>query len=130
MFLKIKRELKIYKWVSKITTRLCILMLTITLLLFLERAIVYNLRNNTYKNDLNNDLNVMVRPILQISEINKKSSYIFSDKGIILNKNSFKLYNTTLKSDEVNAFSKTVFIFQDKDEIVLTERPYIIFNNQ
>lgn len=129
MYEKINKKFILYKY------------LLIVLKIFLAITIIYiiflfikNLTNN-YNSSINQiktqiNIGIVEKPIIQVNDKNNNLTYIISDNAIIKgNYREITLQNVIIKNDFVNGKSKNVIFNNDNDELLLKDRPEIIFYN-
>jgi hypothetical protein len=90
---------------------------------------IFFLEKNSYRDEnygKNIILNFMEKPILQIND-DINIMYITSDGAEIKDEEDITMVNVNIESKNIKGFSKTVMI--RKDELILDDRPYIVFYN-
>lgn len=126
MYERINKKLKIYKSISNIVNFTTRLLVVLTLIIFL-----YLLQNSNNSDILNENFvisNIIEKPKIQIYENNRDIISIVGDKAEVTN-NDVKIYNMSIKSDTLESFAKIVDVIDDGDEIVLKNRPVMVFYN-
>ena len=98
------------------------------LLLLMFLVILYSfIKNNSEKVSIDTNKTTIINPIMKI---NNKSNYtIISEKGFSLKNNIYRFENVKILNNNINIFAKTLDFYDNKNEIILYDRPTIIFNN-
>ena len=98
------------------------------LLLLMFLVILYSfIKNNSEKVSIDTNKTTIINPIMKI---NNKSNYtIISEKGFSLKNSVYRFENVKILNNNINIFTKTLDFYDNKNEIILYDRPTIIFNN-
>jgi hypothetical protein len=98
------------------------------LLLLMFLVILYSfIKNNSEDPIMDTNKTTIINPIMKI---NDKSNYtIISEKGFSLKNNVYRFENVKILNNNIDIFTKTLDFYDNKNEIILYDRPTIIFNN-
>lgn len=98
------------------------------LILIICAIILYNFTKKKPNNiSIETNKTTIINPIMKI---NDKSNYtIISEKGFYLKNNVYRFENVKISNNNINIFTKTLDFYNNKNEIILRDRPIIIFNN-
>lgn len=98
------------------------------LLLLMFLVILYSfIKNNSEKVSIDTNKTTIINPIMKI---NNESNYtVISEKGFSLKNNIYRFENVKILNNNINIFAKTLDFYDNKNEIILYDRPTIIFNN-
>ena len=97
--------------------------------LFIFIIILYNfIKNRLPNNDIiYNKKTVILNPTIQT---NGNSKYILtSKKGFVIDGNIYRFEDVKISNNNINIFTKKLDFYNDKNEINMSDRPIIIFNN-
>lgn len=129
MYKKICKKLLIYKYLF-LLLRVVLLINCFLILLFIvwKLFVNFNISHNTTNEYINIEL--IEKPILQINNEHNDLIYITSSDAIVKNSyNDIILNNVSISSDFVNGLSKTIIFNGNTDEILMKDRPELIFYN-
>ncbi len=127
MYKKANKKLKFYKNIIRYINFLSRLIVVLILTIFL-----YLLQKNINDNGLkNNDIiiNIMESPKLQTYENDGDIVSVIGDKAEIM-EDKIKIYNLNMKSDFLVGSAEIVDITDNGEEVILKNRPTIIFYNE
>jgi hypothetical protein len=113
-----------------LTNGFCEFFIKFTKLLFL--LIFLLIVNNTIKNlsnnvRIDNKKTVIINPIVQTGGNN--NYILISEKGTFIGNNTYKFENVQILNNNINIFTKELDFYSDRNEIIMVDRPIIIFNN-
>ena len=128
MFKKIKNEIKFYNRLYRFSTNLLYGILIILLFFIFKNFITNIIYNNYITSKITNNINTIASPRIYFLDKKGLDLNIIASKCIILDKNHYKFYNASIKNDKINSFSKILDLYKDKNEIVMSERPYIVYD--
>lgn len=129
MYKKICKKLNIYIFIYRCLVLFFLIMFCYMLMIFIKT--IYKNYNEMLKQKeffLNKEL--MEKPIIQINDEDNNLIYIEADSANI--KNSYKdikLNNTVINSNFVKGASKTIIFNGTNNELILKDRPELIFYN-
>lgn len=129
MYKKICKKLFIYKCLF-LLLRIVLLISCFLILLFIFWRVFVNfgISHNTTNEYVNIEL--IEKPILQINNEHNDLIYIISSDATVKNSyNDIVLNNVNISSDFVNGLSKTIIFNGDTDEILMKDRPELVFYN-
>lgn len=119
------RRLKFFKYLFIFLKSLLIVFLIYVVYMSFFNFITIK-SHNIENTNINTEL--IIKPIVQINDDNNNLTYIVSKNGLIQeNYNKLTLNNVDLKNDFFRLYSKEVIYYND--EIILKDRPSIIFYN-
>ena len=129
MYKKICQKLFIYKCLFTILKITLFLNCVVILLFILWRIVVnFNISHSMMEEYINTE--IVEKPILQINNEHNDLIYITSSDAIVKNSyNDIILNNVSISSDFVNGLSKTIIFNGNTDEILMKDRPELIFYN-
>lgn len=71
---------------------------------------------------------IIINPV--IKTLNKEDNYtIFSNSGFFVKEGFYKFKDIRIVNSNINIFAKELDFYSNNDEIVLKDRPIIIFSN-
>lgn len=129
MYKKICRKLFIYKCLFTLLKTILCLNCVVILLFILWRIVVnFNISHNTMDDYINTE--IVERPILQINNDENDLIYITSTDAVVKDSyDNITLNNVNVNSDFINGTSKTIIFNGNTDEILMKDRPQLIFYN-
>lgn len=129
MYKEICKKLFIYKCIF-VFLRLILLFIGISIYILMIWSLIVNFgaSHNIVNEYVNTEL--VEKPILQINNEHDDLIYITSNSAIVKNSyNDIILNDVNINSDFVNGLSKTIIFNGNTDEIVMKDRPELIFYN-
>lgn len=129
MYKKICKKLFIYRCLFLLLRIVLLISCFLMLLFILWRLFVnFGISHNTINEYINIEL--IEKPILQINNEHNDLIYITSSDATVKNSyNDIVLNNVNISSDFVNGLSKIIIFNGDTDEILMEDRPELVFYN-
>lgn len=92
-------------------------------------VVVYNFIKSklTSNKIIYNKKTVILNTMIQT---NGNSKYMLtSQKGFVIDDNTYRFENVKILNDNIDIFTKKLDFYNDKNEIIMSDRPVVIFNN-
>lgn len=95
-------------------------------LMFFIYSVIVNSKN--YVNIDNNIDTTIVKPV--VKTLKEKDNYvIYSDTGVFVSNGLYKFENVKIVNDNMEVFAKELDFYDNSNEILLKDRPVVVFNN-
>ena len=76
----------------------------------------------------NNIDTTIIKPVVKTLE-DKNGYVMYSDVGVFVNNGLYKFKNVKIVNDNIEVFAKELDFYGNNNEILLKDRPVVVFNN-